>query len=156
MAEPIERTEIKRQQRRILLVGSIVAAIPIGCQFLMLLALAAAPAGTFPGADATITEPGFWPVQIVLLCGIVLLCVGVAGNAITDCVRAFWTTGRTERSELSFLLALILAFFAESAMFSVTLLGAAIGWTWLVAMLILGAGNLAIAYALEMEIAGKG
>jgi hypothetical protein len=81
MSDNAEHTDIKRQQRRMLLVDLIVAAIPIGCQLLMLLALAAAPPGTFPAADRTFTDLRFWPIQIVLL------CVAVAGNAIVDCIR---------------------------------------------------------------------
>ena len=96
MADGTEHLNIKRQQRRMLLVGLIVAAIPIGCQFLMLLALGAAPPGTFPAADRTFTDLRFWPIQIVLL------CVAVAGNAIVDCVRVFWNSGRTDRTALVF------------------------------------------------------
>ncbi len=150
MADGTEHLNIKRQQRRMLLVGLIVAAIPIGCQFLMLLALGAAPPGTFPAADRTFTDLRFWPIQIVLL------CVAVAGNAIVDCVRVFWNTGRTDRTALVFLLVLILAFFVESMMFSVTLLASHIGWSWLGPMTLLGATNMWLAYMLEMELVGKG
>ncbi len=76
--EPIT---IKRQQRQMMLVGVVVAAIPIVCQILMLTALSAAPSGSFPLTDQTMTDIRFWPIQIVLL------CVSVAGNAIVDCVR---------------------------------------------------------------------
>ncbi len=41
-------------------------------------------------------------------------------------------------------------------MFAVTLLGVAIGSVRLVAMMIPGAANVVIAYALEKEIAGTG
>ena len=57
---------VKRRQRRGFLVGIIVAAVPILCQFLMLAALAAAP-DAFPAADRTFGEARFWPIQVVLL-----------------------------------------------------------------------------------------
>ncbi len=41
-------------------------------------------------------------------------------------------------------------------MFSVTLLASHIGWMWLTGMTLIGGANLVLAYALEMEIAGKG
>lgn len=150
MVDTTDTGDIKRQQRRMLLVGFIVAAIPIGCQLLMLLALTAAPPGTFPAADRTFTDLRFWPIQIVLL------CVAVAGNAIFDCIRFLWNTGRAERTPLGYLLILLLLFFIEPMMFSVTLLASRIGWPWLALMIVLGGANLLLAYALEMEIAGKG
>ena len=116
MADQTKTVDVKRQQRRILLVGLVVAAIPFVCQLLMLIALAAAPAGTFPAADRSFTDLRFWPIQIVLL------CVSVSGNAIVDCVRFFWTTGRADRAALGYLLWLFFFFFIESIMFSVTLL----------------------------------
>jgi hypothetical protein len=149
MKDDQETVGIKRQQRRMQLVGFIVAAIPISCQLLMLMALQAAPDGAFPVADRTFTDARFWPIQIVLL------CVGVGGSAIVDCIRLMWNTGRAERTALAYLLALVLVFFIESLMFSVTLLAATIGWKWLGAMTIIGGLNLGFAYGLEMEIAGK-
>lgn len=118
MKDDQETVSIKRQQRRMQLVGFIVAAIPIGCQLLMLMALRTAPDGAFPVADRTFTDARFWPIQIVLL------CVGVAGSAIVDCIKLMWNTGRAERTALVYLLTLILVFFIESLMFSVTLLAA--------------------------------
>lgn len=150
MSDNAEHADIKRQQRRMLLVGLIVAAIPIGCQLLMLLALAAAPQGTFPAADRTFTDLRFWPIQLVLL------CVAVAGNAIVDCIRFSWNTGRADRTILGYLLMLCLLFFVESMMFSITLLASQIGWSWLAGMILFGTSNLLLAYMLEMEIAGKG
>ena len=147
MADDTENADIKNQQRRMPLVGLIVAAIPIGCRLPM---LGVAPQGIFPAADRTFTDIPFWPIQIVLL------CVAVAGNAIVDWVRVFWNTGRTDRTALVFLLMLVLAFFVESMMFSVTLLASHIGWSWLAPMTILGAANMWLAYMLEMELVGKG
>jgi len=141
--------DVKRQQRQILLVGLIVAAVPFVCQLMMLIALAAAPAGTFPAADRSFTDARFWPVQIVLL------CVAVSGNAIVDCVRYLWTTDRADRPALGYLLWLFFFFFIESMMFSVTLLASQIGWSWLGGMTIIGAVNLSLAYQSSMEIAGK-
>ncbi|PPQ28848.1 hypothetical protein [Rhodopila globiformis] len=145
MKDDQETVSIKRQQRRMQLVGFIVAAIPIGCQLLMLMALRTAPDGAFPVADRTFTDARFWPIQIVLL------CVGVAGSAI----KLMWNTGRAQRTALVYLLTLILVFFIESLMFSVTLLAATIGWKWLGAMTVIGLLNLGLAYALEMELAVK-
>src|SRR5690242_6889187 len=133
MADDLETVSIKRQQRRMQLIGFIVAAIPIGCQLLMLMALQAAPDGAFPTADRTFTDARFWPIQVVLL------CVGVAGSAIVDCIKLMWNTGRSDRPALVYLLALVLAFFVESLMFSVILLAATIGWKWLGTMTIIGA-----------------
>jgi hypothetical protein len=149
MVDKAETVDIKRQQRQILLVGVIVAAIPFVCQLLMLITLAAAPAGTFPAADRSFTDARFWPIQIVLL------CVSVSGNAIVDCVRFLWTTGRADRAALGYLLWLFLAFFIESIMFSVTLLATGMSWYWLAVMTIIGTVNLVLAYQLSMEIAGK-
>lgn len=150
MADRTENVDIKREQRRMLLLGVIVAAIPVGCQFLMLLALGAAPPGTFPAADRTFTDVRFWPIQIVLV------CVGVAGNAIVDCIRFLWATGRADRTIIGYLLRLLFVFFIESMMFSVTLLASQIRWPWLAGMIVFGAFNLLQAYMLEMEIAEKG
>jgi hypothetical protein len=41
-------------------------------------------------------------------------------------------------------------------MFSIALLASQIAWPWLAGMILFGAANLLLAYALEMEIAGKG
>ena len=150
MADNAEHVEIKRQQRRMLLIGVVVAAVPIGCQLMMVLALGAAPLGTFPAADRTYTDVRFWPIQIVLL------CVAVSGNAIVNCIRFLWDTGRAERTALGYLLMLCLLFFIESMMFSITLLASQIRWPWLAGMIMFGAFNLIQAYMLEMEIAGKG
>jgi hypothetical protein len=149
MADELERVGIKRQQRRMQLVGFIVAAVPIGCQLLMLPALHIAPDGAFPVANRTFVDARFWPIQIVLL------CVGIAGSAMIDCIKLMWNSGRSERTALGYLLTLALVFFIESLMFSVTLLAATMGWKWLGAMTIVGVLNLGLAYALEMEIAGK-
>ncbi len=150
MSDNAEHADIKRQQRRMLLVGLVVAAIPIGCQLLMLLALAATPQGTFPAADRTFTDLRFWPIQLVLL------CVAVAGNAIVNCIRLLWNTERADRTILGYLLMLCLLFFIESMMFSITLLASQIEWPWLAGMVMFGAANILLAYVLEMEIAGKG
>jgi hypothetical protein len=56
-----DNISVKRQQRRGFLVGLIVAAVPILCQVLMLLALWAAPEA-FPAADRTFTQGRFWPI----------------------------------------------------------------------------------------------
>jgi hypothetical protein len=120
----VEGSGIKRQQRRIFLVGFVVAAVPIVCQFLMLGALKAAP-DAFPAADRTFTEARFWPIQVVLL------CVAVAGSAIVNCVRLMLTQGRIDETVLAYFLPLLFAFFVESMIFSVTLLAAGIGWGWL-------------------------
>jgi len=71
---------VKCQQRQALLVGLVIAAVPILCQVLMLCSLIVAP-DAFPAADRTLTEARFWPIQIVLF------CVSVAGTAMVDCVR---------------------------------------------------------------------
>jgi hypothetical protein len=139
---------IKRQQRRIFLVGFVVAAVPIVCQFLMLGALKAAP-DAFPAADRTFTEARFWPIQVVLL------CVAVAGSAIVNCVRLMLTQGRIDGTVLAYFLPLLFLFFFESMMFSVTLLAAGIGWGWLVAMAAIGAATLFVAYMLDMVIAER-
>jgi hypothetical protein len=149
MADKAETVDVKRQQRQVLLVGVIVAAIPFVCQLLMLIALESAPAGTFPTADRSFTDARFWPIQIVLL------CVSVSGNAMVDCVRFLWTTGRADRTALGYLLWLFFVFFIESLMFSVTLLAPQINWSWLAVMTVFGAVNLLLAYQLSMEIAGK-
>lgn len=87
--------EIKRQQRRGFLVGLTVAAVPILCQVLMLLALWAAPEA-FPAADRTFTQARFWPIQIVLL------CVAVAGTAIVDCVKLMLAERQIEGAVLGY------------------------------------------------------
>lgn len=147
--EPANETEdvgVKRRQRRVFLVGIVVAAIPILCQLLMLSAVAAAP-GAFPGSDRTFTEARFWPIQVVLL------CVAVAGSAIVDCVRVMLKEGRINNAALAWFLYLLLFFFMESMMFSVTLLDTRIEWPWLIGMTTIGTVNLLMAYMLEMEIA---
>ena len=126
-----------------------MAAVPILCQFLMLAALSVAPEA-FPAAERTFTQARFWPIQVVLL------CVAVAGSAIVNCVRLMLTKGWIDNAVLGYFLPLLLFFFIESMMFSVTLLASRIGWGWLAGMAIIGAANLALAYAMEMEIAGAG
>lgn len=149
MTDQAKTLDVKRQQRQILLVGVVVAAIPFVCQLLMLIALAAAPAGTFPAADRSFTDLRFWPVQIVLL------CVSVSGNAIVDCVRVFWTTGRADKAALGYLLWLLFFFSIESIFFSVTLLASRMPWYWVAIMAVIGAVDLFLAYVLEMELAEK-
>jgi len=136
---------VRRRQQRVFLVGFIVAAVPILCQLLMLAALSAAPEA-FPVADRTFTEARFWPVQVVLL------CVAVGGSAIVNCVRLMMIEERIERVVISYFLSLLLFFFIESMMFSVTLLATGIGWRWLAGMAVIGIVNFWLAYALEMEI----
>jgi hypothetical protein len=136
--------DVKRRQQRVFLVGCIVAAVPILCQFLMLAALSTAPE-SFPVADRTFTEARFWPVQVVLL------CVAVAGSAIVDRVRLMLIEERIDGVVISYFLSLLLFFCIESIMFSVTLLATGIGWRWLAAMAVIGVVNLWPAYALEME-----
>ena len=148
MADETNKTEaisIKRQQRRVFLVGIVVAAIPILCQVLMLAAIVAAP-DAFPVADRTFTEARFWPIQVVLL------CVAVTGSAFVNCVRIMLTERRIKNAALAWFLPLPLFFFVESMMFSVTLLDSHIGWGWLIGMTVIGVGNLVFAYGLEMEI----
>jgi hypothetical protein len=149
MPDATEITSQKRQQRQLMLVGGIVAAVPFACQLLMLIASASAPDGTFPAVDRSFSDPRFWAVQVVLL------CVAVSGNAIVDCVRIFWTTGRVDTAALTFLLWLVFLFFIESMMFSVTLLASRIGWPWLGQMIAVGFANLFLAYGLQMELAEK-
>jgi len=144
----VEGISVKRRQRLIFLVGLIVAAIPILCQLLTLAALSLAW-DSFPAADRTFTEARFWPIQIVLL------CVAVAGSAIVDCVRSMLTEGRVDGAVLGYFLPLLLVFFIESMMFSVTLLASRIGWDWLIWMGVIGASNLYLAYMLEMETGGE-
>jgi hypothetical protein len=139
---------IKRQQRRGFLVGLTVAAAPILCQVLMLLALRASP-DAFPAADRTFTEARFWPIQVVLL------CVAVAGTAIVDCVKLLLSERQVDGAVLGYFLPLLLSLFVESMMFSVTLLASRIGWSWLVGMTVVGVFNLLLAFMLEMEIADK-
>jgi hypothetical protein len=115
----------------------------------MLAALSVAPEA-FPAADRTFTEARFWPIQVVLL------CVAVAGSAIVDCVRLMLTKGSIDSAVPGYFLPLLLFFFIESMMFSVTLLASRIGWGWLAGMTIIGVANLALAYGLEMEIVGAG
>jgi len=136
---------VKRRRQLVFLVGLIVAAIPILCQFLMLGALSAAPEA-FPAADRTFTEARFWPIQVVLL------CVAVAGSAIVDCVRRMLDERPIDGTVVGYFLLLLLFFFIESMMFSVTLLASRIGWDWLTGMSVVGALNLSLAYMLEMEI----
>jgi hypothetical protein len=148
MTDEMNRTDepgVKRGQRRLFLVGIVVAGIPILCQVLMLAALRAAP-DAFPAADTTFTEARFWPVQAVLL------CVAVAGSTIVNCVRVMLKEGRIENATLAWFLPLLLCFFVESLMFSVTLLAARIGWSWLIGMSAIATGNLVLAYGLEMEL----
>jgi hypothetical protein len=139
---------IKRLQRRGFLVGLTVAAVPILCQVLMLLALRAAPEA-FPAADRTFTEARFWPIQVVLL------CVAIAGTAIVDCVKGMLADRRVEGAVLGYFLPLLLCLLVESMMFSVTLLASRIGWSWLAGMTAIGVVTLLLAFMLEMEIAGK-
>jgi hypothetical protein len=114
----------------------------------MLLALSAAP-DAFPAADRTFTEVRFWPIQVVLL------CVAVAGSAIVNCVRLMLNDGQIGVTSLAYFLCLLLAFFVESMMFSVTLLASRIGWGWLIGMAAVGALNLFLAYMLDMTNTGK-
>ena len=139
---------VKRLQRQALLVGLIVAAIPILCRFLMLCAFAVAP-DAFPTAGRTLMDVRFRPIRIVLL------CVAVAGSTIVNCVRVLLDGGRTARTALGYFLFLLLCFFAVPMMFSVTLLASHIGWPWLVAMSAAGGANLWVACIPEMEIAGS-
>jgi hypothetical protein len=139
---------VKRRRQQVFLVGFIVAAVPIFCQLLMLAALSAAPEA-FPVADRTFTEARFWPIQVVLL------CVAVAGSAIVDCVRLMLTEERIGRGVISYFLTLLLFFFFESMMFSVTLLATGIGWRWLAGMVVIGGVILLLACLLEMEIDGE-
>jgi hypothetical protein len=148
MSAAAEPVSVKRQQRRVLLVGLVVAAIPILCQILMLCAVATAPAA-FPAADRTLAQARFWPVQIVLL------CVAIAGSAIVDFVRLLLAGGTVEKTAVGFFLLVLLFFFVVSVMFSVTLLASQIGWLWLISMTIAGAAAMVFAYYLEMEIAGS-
>jgi hypothetical protein len=143
-----DNISVKRQQRRGFLVGLIVAAVPILCQVLMLLALWAAPEA-FPAADRTFTQGRFWPIQVVLL------CVAVAGTAIVDCMKLMLTERRIEDAVLAYFLPLLLCLFVESMMFSVTLLASRIGWSWLAGMTVIGVFTLLLAFMSEMEIAGK-
>jgi hypothetical protein len=108
------------------------------------------PEGAFPAADRSFTDVRFWPIQIVLL------CVAVSGNALVDCVRFFWTTDRSDRTALGYLLWLFFFFFVESILFSVTLLASRMKWDWLAIMTVIGAVDLFLAYMLEMELAKKG
>jgi len=139
---------VKRQQRRGFLVGLTVVAVRILCQVLMLLALWAAPEA-FPAADRTFTQARFWPIQLVLL------CVAVAGTAVVDCVKLMLTERHIEGGVVAYFLPLLLCFFVESMMFSVTLLASRIGWSWLAGMPVIGIFTLLLAMMLEMEIAGK-
>jgi len=84
-----------------------------------------------------------------------LLCVAVSGNAIVDCIRYLWMTGRADRPALGYLLWLFFLLFIESMMFSVTLLASQIGWSWLAGMTLIGVVNLALAYQSSMKIAGR-
>jgi hypothetical protein len=143
-----DNISVKRQQRRGFLVGLIVAAVPILCQVLMLLALWAAPEA-FPAADRTFTQGRFWPIQVVLL------CVAVAGTAIVDCMKLMLTERRIEDAVLAYFLPLLLCLIVESMMFSVTLLASRIGWSWLAGMTVIGVFTLLLAFMSEMEIAGK-
>ena len=147
-AANLEGIGVKRRQRRVFLVGLIVAAVPILCQLLMLAALSAAPEA-FPAADRTFTEARFWPIQIVLL------CVAVGGTAIVNCVKQMLTEGRIDGAVLAYFLPLLLCLFVESMMFSITLLASQIGWNWLVGMATIGTFDLLLAFMLEMEIAGE-
>ena len=149
MTDKVEGIGAKRRQQRIFVVGLTVAAVPILCQCLMLAALAAAPEA-FPAADRSFTEVRFWPIQVVLV------CVAVAGTAIVDCVRTMLTEERINSTALAYFLWLLLFFFIESIMFSVTLLASRIGWDWLIGMAMAGALNLFLAYTLEMELSGDG
>jgi hypothetical protein len=101
VADKLETIGAKRRQRRVFLVGLVVAAVPILCQLLMLAAMSAAPEA-FPAADRTFTEARFWPIQVVLL------CVAVAGSAIVDCVRLMLTGERIEGAAITYFLPLLL------------------------------------------------
>ena len=81
--------------------------------------------------------------------------MAVAGTAIVDCVKSMLTEQPIEGAVLAYFLPLLLCFFVESMMFSVTLLASRIGWSWLAGMTVIGALNLLLAFMLEMEIAGK-
>jgi hypothetical protein len=149
VTDEIKGVGVKRRQRRVFLVGLVVAAVPILCQCLMLAALSTAPEA-FPAADRTFTEARFWPIQVVLL------CVAVGGTAIVDCVKLLLTDRRIGGAVLAYFLPLLLCLFVESMMFSVTLLASRIGWSWLAGMTAIGAFNLLLAFMLEMEIVGEG
>ena len=141
MADQTKTVDVKRQQRRILLVGLVVAAIPFVCQLLMLIALAAAPAGTFPAADRSFTDLRFWPIQIVLL------CVSVSATRSWIVSASFGPpAGRTElRSDTCFGCP-----FSSSSSRSCFP-----SRFWLAIMTVIGSANLNLAYMLEMELAKR-
>jgi hypothetical protein len=149
MPPPEDWAAKRREQRTVLLIGTIVAGLPILFQILMATAMQIDPAA-FPLGDKTLTDARFWPIQVVLL------CVAVAGNAAVDWIQLMRRQPNDSRRSLTLFLSLILFFVFVSIMFSVSLLDDRIGWLWLAAMSFFGVVDLAMAYLLEMEIAISG
>ena len=143
---PTDLASRQREQRVVLGIGLIVAALPIAIQILMALALAV-DSSAFPVADRTLLDARFWPTQIVLL------CVAVAGNAAVDFIRVMRRGNPTTAYALTLFLLLLVFFICISVMFSVSLLNSRIGWLWLAGMAAFGLVDLFFAYLLQIELA---
>jgi uncharacterized membrane protein HdeD (DUF308 family) len=146
MRPPQDHASKQREQRAVLLIGTIVAGLPILFQILMASAMLIDP-GAFPKGDKTLSDARFWPIQIVLL------CVAVSGNAAVDWIRVMRRPRNETRPSLTIFLLLVLFFVFVSIMFSVSLLDDKIGWGWLIVMSFFGLVDLIAAYLLEMGIA---
>lgn len=136
----------RREQRIVSPIGIVVAGMPILFQLLMSGGMLLDPGG-FPLGDKTLSGSRFWPIQIVLL------CVAVARDAAVDWIRVMRRPRDEARPSLSFFLFLTLFFVLLSIMFSVSMPGNKIGWTWFVVMSIFGLLDLVVAYLLVREIA---
>jgi hypothetical protein len=146
MLPPVAHASKRRDQRTVLLIGAVVAGLPILPQVLMAGAMQIDPEA-FRHRDRTSSDVRFWPNQIVLL------CVAVAGNAAVDWIRIMRKSENLARPSLTSFLLLVVFFVFVSIMFSVSLLDDRIGWLWLAIMSVFGVTDLVWAYLWEMEIA---
>ncbi len=146
MLPPRDHASRRRDRRTVLLVGAVVAGLPILFQVLVAGAMQIDPKA-FPHRDKTLSDARFWPLQIVLP------CVAIAGNAAVDRIRVMWRPGNEVKPSLTLFLLLVLFFVFVSIRFSVSLPDHRIGWLWLAVMSLFGLADLVRAYQLEMEIA---
>jgi hypothetical protein len=125
--------------------GLAAAAVPIGCQLLILFIVIAAPAA-FPQADTAFFATKFWPIQITLL------SLAISGNAFVDFSKMVIDRGAKQSGAVLKFVFMVLTFVAISLMFSISLLVSETSWKWLLAMTVIGLVGLWLAYAVETDI----
>lgn len=136
---------VRRRQRHIFLMGFAAAAIPIGCQLLVLFLVSTAP-NAFPQVDRSFFDAKFWPIQIVLL------CLAISGNAIVDFSKMVIHRSADKSRLVLEVSAMSVCFLMNSVIFSGSLLISETGWKLLTAMIMLGAIGMLLAYRVEIEI----